>query len=80
MNGVTAAAATYNAVAVTERATKYISDMNITAATGAILATMQGATSGLPTAVQATTITITPNVNRIAIAGTVGAIDWACAR
>ena len=79
LNGVTAAAATYNAVLPAEKATKYVSDMNITAATGAIIATMQGATSGLPTVVQGTTITMTPNVQKVAIAGTVGAIDWACA-
>ena len=79
LNGVTAAAGTYNAVAATEKATKYITDMQITAATGAITATMQGATSGLPTVVQGTTITMTPNVNKLALAGTVGAIDWACA-
>ncbi len=24
------------------------------------------------------TITMTPNVNKVALAGTVGAIDWAC--
>jgi type IV pilus assembly protein PilA len=79
LNGVTAAAGTYNAVAATEKATKYITDMQITAATGAITATMQGATSGLPTVVQGTTITMTPNVNKLPLAGVVGAIDWACA-
>ena len=78
LNGVLAAAATYNAVPAAEKATKYIVDMTIAAATGAITATLQGATSGLPAAVQGTTITMTPNVNRIALAGTVGAIDWAC--
>jgi len=78
LNGVLAAAGTYNAVPAAEKATKYVANMTIAAATGAITATLQGATSGLPAAVQGTTITMTPNVNRIALAGTVGAIDWAC--
>jgi len=78
LNGVAAAAVTYNAVAVTEKATKYVANMVITGATGVITATLQGPTSGLPTAVQGTTITMTPNVNRLALAGVVGAIDWAC--
>ena len=78
LNGVTAAAATYNAAAIQEKATKYVQDMTITAATGAIWTTMQGATSGLPTVVQGTTITMTPNVQKVALAGTVGAVDWAC--
>ena len=79
LNGVTAAAATYNAVAVTEKATKYVANMTIAAATGAITMTTQGATSGLPTVAQGVTLTMTPNVNRLALAATVGAIDWACA-
>ena len=79
LNGVTAAATTYNAVAVTEKATKYVADMTITAATGAITMTTQGATSGLPTVAQGVTLTMTPNVNKVALAATVGAIDWACA-
>ena len=78
LNGVDAAATTYNAVNANEKATKYVSDMTIDGTTGAVTATLQGATSGLPTAVQGTTITMTPNVNKIALAGTVGAIDWAC--
>jgi type IV pilus assembly protein PilA len=79
LNGVTAAATTYNAVATTEKATKYVSDMQITAGTGAITVTLQGATSGLPTVAQNMTLTMTPNVNKVALAATVGAIDWACA-
>jgi type IV pilus assembly protein PilA len=78
INGVAAAAATYNAVAAAEKATKYVADMQITAATGMITMTTQGPTSGLPTVVQGTTLTMTPNVQNAAIAGIVGAIDWAC--
>ena len=79
LNGVAAAAATYNAVAVTEKATKYVANMTVDGTTGAITMTTQGATSGLPTVAQGMTLTMTPNVNKLALAGTVGAIDWACA-
>ncbi len=76
--GVAAASTTYNAVGATEKATKYVSDMTIDAATGAITMTTQGSTSGLPTVAQGKTLVMTPNVNKVALAATVGAIDWAC--
>jgi type IV pilus assembly protein PilA len=79
INGVLAAATTYNAVADTEKATKYVKTMKIDTGTGAITMTTQGATSGLPTVAQGMTLTMTPNVNKVALASTVGAIDWACA-
>ena len=79
LNGVAAAATTYNAVATTEKATKYVANMTIDGTTGAITMTTQGASSGLPTVAQTKTLTMTPNVNKLALAGTVGAIDWACA-
>ena len=78
-NGVTAAATTYNAKPTTEKATKYVADMVIAAATGAITMTTAAAASGLPTEAQGKTLTMTPNVNKVALAGTNGAIDWACA-
>ena len=77
--GVTAAANTYNAIAATEKATKYVANMTISNATGAITMTTQGATSGLPTIAQGMTLTMAPNVQKVAIAaGVTGAIDWAC--
>ena len=79
LNGVTAAAATYTAKPITEKATKYVANMVIDGATGSITATTQGAASGLPTEAQAKTLTMTPNVNNAALAGVNGAIDWACA-
>ena len=78
LNGVAAAATTYNAVAVTEKATKYVANMTI-ANDGSITMTTQGASSGLPTVAQGMTLVMTPNVNKLALAATVGAIDWACA-
>ncbi|MEP7295698.1 MAG: pilin [Burkholderiales bacterium] len=82
--GVTAAATTYNAVNATEKATKYVADMKIDDKTGAITMTLQAAGKGggdsLPTTVQGATMTMTPNVNNVALAaGVAGAIDWACA-
>jgi type IV pilus assembly protein PilA len=77
--GVTAAATTYNAKPAAEKATKYISDMQVTAG-GVITATMVAtAGAGFPTEVQGTTLVLSPNVQNAAIAaGAVGAIDWAC--
>ena len=78
--GVTAVATTFNAVAASEKATKYVADMKIDGATGQVTMTTQGASSGLPTAAQGKTLVMTPNVNKIALAaGATGAIDWACA-
>jgi type IV pilus assembly protein PilA len=77
--GVAAAATTYNAVAVTEKATKYVADMTIVGTTGEIIMTTQGASSGLPAVAQTKQLTMTPNVNKLALAAVAGAIDWACA-
>jgi type IV pilus assembly protein PilA len=80
LDGVTAAADTYNAKAQAEKATKYVADIQINNANGEITVTMQGATAGLPTDVQGTTIVYTPNVQNAALAaGVSGAVDWACA-
>jgi len=77
--GVTAAANTYNAINATEKATKYVADMTISNTTGTITMTTQGASSGLPTIAQGMTLTMAPNVQKVAIAtGVTGAIDWAC--
>ena len=79
LNGVNAATTTYNAIAATEKATKYVADMTILA-NGVIQMTTQGAASGLPTVAQGMTLTMAPNVQKAAIvAGVTGAIDWACA-
>ena len=78
--GVTAAATTYNAIAAAQKASKYVADMTIAGATGAITMTTAGAASGLPTIAQGKTLVLTPNVNNVALAaGATGAIDWACA-
>ena len=78
--GVTAAANGYNARPLAEKTSKYISNIVIAPATGAItLTTGAAATSGLPTDAAGTTLVLTPNVNNVLIvAGATGAIDWGC--
>jgi len=80
--GVVAASTTYTAVAQAEKRTKYVDNMAVSA-TGVVTMTLRpaGAAGGdsLPTAVQGTTMTMTPNVNgAVLAAGVAGAIDWAC--
>ena len=82
--GVAAVAGTYNAVAAAEKATKYVADIKIAAATGVITMTTRAAGAGggssLPPAVQSADMTMQPNVAGAAlVAGATGPIDWACA-
>ena len=80
LDGVEAAATTYNAIPADEKETKYVADITIDDATGAITVTLQGSSAGFPTDVQGATIVMTPNVKKAALAaGATGAIDWACA-
>ena len=73
MAGVTAAAAAWNPDFV---ATKYVSAMTITAASGLITITYGAATPQISTL----TLTLTPFINRAAlVAGASGNMDWACA-
>ncbi|MEW5823852.1 MAG: pilin [Pseudomonadota bacterium] len=78
--GVTAAANEYNARLISEKISKYVSNIVIDAGTGMITVTSGGAAAGLPTVAQNMTLTYTPNVNNAVLAaGVTGAIDWACA-
>jgi len=78
INGVTAAAATYNAIPAANKASKYVADMTVVAASGEITMTTAGAASGLPVVAQGTTLVLTPNVQNAALAGISGAVDWGC--
>ena len=79
LTGVTAAANTFNATAAAEKTSKYVGGVTIAPATGVItVTTAAAATSGLPADAAAQTILFSPNVANVALAGTVGAIDWAC--
>ncbi len=81
--GVQAAATTYTNIAQAEKQSKYVGNMVVDQG-GVITMTLRAAGAGggdsLPTAVQGTTLTMTPNVNgAVLAAGVAGAIDWACA-
>jgi len=79
MVGVGAAAAAY---AVGFVPTKYVQNVTIAAATGIITVTYStvAATGGIPQLAGANVITISPYINRVALAaGQSGNIDWACA-
>jgi len=78
--GVLAVATTYNAIPAAEKATKYLSDIQIAPATGAITVTLTNAAgSGFPANVLGTTVAFTPNVQNAPLAAITGSIDWACA-
>ena len=77
--GAQAAAIEYNARPVAEKTSKYIANITIDATTAVITVTSGAASTGLPTAAQGKTITMSPNVNNVALAaGATGAVDWAC--
>jgi len=79
--GLDAAAAAYNVIPTVEKASKFVSDIVVTAGTPwtitvNILAT---AGNGIPTTLNGNTITLSPNVQSATpVAASVGAIDWAC--
>lgn len=79
--GITAAANEYNARPQAEKSSKYVNDIAIDAATGAITVTLESdANAGLPADASNGTLVFTPNVQgALVAAGAVGAIDWACA-
>jgi type IV pilus assembly protein PilA len=80
LNGVAAAQAAYAAAPLTDKTSKYVANMVITAATGMItMTTAAAATSGLPTVAAGKTLTMTPNVQGALLAALTGAVDWACA-
>jgi type IV pilus assembly protein PilA len=80
ITGVAAAAAQYNIRPAIEKSSKYVSNIQILATTGAItVTTAAAATSGLPADAASLTLVYTPNVRKVALAATTGAIDWACA-
>jgi type IV pilus assembly protein PilA len=78
--GVTAVANEYNLRPVAEKQSKYIADIQINNANGAItITTAAAAQSGLPTDAAGMTLTFTPNVTgALLAAGATGAVDWAC--
>jgi type IV pilus assembly protein PilA len=80
LSGVTAVATAYNLVAASEKTSKYVSAMQVSAADGVIsMTTATTAASGLPSVTWGKTLTMAPNVqNTKMVTGVVGPIDWAC--
>ena len=77
--GVNAAAVEYNARPLSEKQSKYVSDLQINPANGEITMTTATAMAGLPAAVLNQTLIMTPNVLNAALAaGVNGAVDWGC--
>ena len=79
--GLTAAAATINAKAQAEKASKFVHDVTATAGTPWDVQVTVTATAGngIPTGENNHTIVFSPNVNNaVPTAASQGAIDWAC--
>ena len=81
--GMDAAATVYNAVPAAQKASKYVSDIQITgAATPWPIVVSIAATTGngIPTGLNGQTLVFSPNVQGAApTGGAQGAMDWACA-
>ena len=76
MVGVTTASAEY---AANFTATKYVTDVVITGATGIITISYNAAANGIPQLAGANEITLSPSISGAALAtGLSGNIDWAC--
>ena len=83
VTGLDAAATTYNAVPANQKASKYISDIQITGAATPwpiVVTIVASGTNGLPTTINGQTLVFSPNVQNVTpTAASQGAIDWACA-
>ncbi len=81
--GMNAAAATYNAVPVAQKRSKYVSDIQITGAATPwpiVVSIAATAGNGIPTGLDGQTIVFSPNVQGATpIGASQGAVDWACA-
>ncbi len=81
ITGMTAAATTYNTIAVAEKRSKYVSDITIVAGSPWTITVILSATAGngIPTILNLTTLTFSPNVEGVVpTAVSSGAVDWAC--
>jgi len=79
IDGVKAAAATYNkAAAAVEHTSKYVSAMSIADSGEITVTTATDAKTGLPAAALGKKLVFTPNVQKKALADVAGAVDWGC--
>ena len=83
VTGLNAAATAYNAIPAAQKASKYVTDIQVTGAATPwpIVVTIKAdGLNGIPTAINGQTIVFSPNVGLTTpVAASVGAIDWACA-
>lgn len=81
--GMDAAATAYNASPASQRASKYVSAVQIIGAATpwpVEVAVAANAGNGIPTALNGLTIVLSPNVQgAVPVASSSGAMDWACA-
>ena len=80
LTGLAAAAVSFNLIGAAEKSSKYIADVTIDETTGSITVTTAGAAAGIPVVAQGKTLVMSPNIRNVQVAaGSLGAIDWACA-
>ena len=81
--GLNAAATSYNNIPAAQKASKYVTDIQVTGAATPwpiVITIAATANNGIPTAINGQTIVLSPNVNGATpVAAAQGAIDWACA-
>ena len=81
--GLNAAATSYNNIPAAQKASKYVTDIQVTGAATPwpiVITIAANANNGIPTAINGQTIVLSPNVNNATpVAAAQGAIDWACA-
>jgi type IV pilus assembly protein PilA len=81
VTGLTAAATAYMNTPVAEKASKYVTDVQVLTASPWTIRVLiaANANNGIPTALNNNTITFSPNVQNITpVATSIGAVDWAC--
>lgn len=79
--GMNAVSTAFNSSPLAERQSKYVQDVTITNGSPWTITVEVKAdgNNGIPTPLNATTLTLSPNVNgKTPVAGAVGAMDWAC--
>lgn len=83
VSGMDAAAATYNAVPAAQKASKYVSDIQVTGAATpwpVVVSIAGSGANGIPSSLNGQTIVFSPNVQgAVPTAALAGAVDWACA-
>ena len=80
--GMNAASVAYNAIPAAQKASKYVTDIQITGAATPwpiVITVKADGLNGIPTVVNGQTSVLSPNVANIApTVASVGSIDWAC--